>query len=146
MGKIRKYRFILWILGVLCILSLCGCNRWFHYDSGPTTCRVVESIDIYYENGPLQFHRVYTASDKMQSILNYLRLINPDGTPMEDPEASEGSTFRIVMTYTNGCQKTYLQKSDRFLLAEGQPWRNIDSKKAQELSRIIGVMESDLSE
>ena len=146
MGKIQKKQLILWLSGVLYALSLCGCSRWFHYDSGPATCRVVESIDIYYENGPLQFHRVYTASDKMQSLLNYLRLINPYGTPVENPETAEGSTFRIIMNYANGCQKTYLQKSDRFLLVEGQPWRNIDSKKAQELSRIVGVIESDLLE
>lgn len=143
MGKIQKNRLFLWMLGCLYTLSLTGCSRLFHYDSGPAVCRVVEKIEIHFENGPLQFHRMYTASEKMQSILNYLRLIDPYGVPEEDPETTAGSSFRIVMHYSDGCQKTYLQKSDRFLLAEGQPWRKIDPKRAQELSRIVGTMESD---
>ena len=133
------------ILAVLCIpvFLLSGCSRLFHYDPSDPNCRVVTGIEVHFENGPIKLHRLYTASEKMQQILNYFRLIDPYGAPDEDPETAEGSSFRITLSYSDGCEKTYLQKSDRFLMTDGQPWRKIDPKRAQELSQIIGTLESD---
>ena len=79
----------------------------------------------------------------MRAILNYLRWIDPYGKPEEDPEKVSGSDFQIVVTYSDGCQKTYIQKADRFLLEDGYGWRRIDPARAVTLSQILGKMQSD---
>ena len=106
-------------------------------------CRVVTGVRVTFENGPIYAERYYTSSAKMRAILNYLRWIDPYGTPQEDPETTAGSSFHIVLTYSDGCEKTYLQKSDRFMQTDGGAWQTIDPKKAQNLSQLLGQMESD---
>ena len=79
----------------------------------------------------------------MQKILDYLRLINPYGTPDEDPETAVGSDFHIVLSYSDGYQKFYRQKSDRYLQNTDGRWQKIDPTKAEELARLVGQLESD---
>ncbi len=124
-------------------LLLSGCSRGNTVLSSAPECRVVTGICVQFESGPIRFERNYTASEKMQKILNYLRVIDPYGPPAEDPETAEGSSFRIELNYSDGCKKTYLQKGDRFMKEEGQTWKRIDPKRARELSRILGQMEGD---
>ncbi len=136
-------RQIAWILTAL--LFLCcttGCNRQ-PGDSGLSDFSVVTQVTVFYENGPIRTLRQYTSDGKMQKILDYLRLINPYGAPDEDPEAAAGSDFQIVLSYSNGQQKFYRQKSDRFLQGTDGRWQKIDPSRAEDLSKIVGQMESD---
>ena len=130
------------LLPVQIVFCFCGCSR---YTDEPVTplCSVVTAITVTFENGPIHAQRHYTASDKMQLILNYLRLLQPYGSPDEDPETAQGSDFRIVLSYSDGCQKTYRQKGDRFMQNTEGIWKKIDPAKAAELSRIMGQTESD---
>ena len=82
-------------------------------------------------------------SSASQQILNYLRLIDPYGHPDEDPETSGGSSYHIILSYSDGCEKVYQQKSDRFLKEGSGPWKKIDPTEAEELGRLMGRMESD---
>lgn len=135
---------VLCVLLLLLTLSLfAGCSRLGATPTEYPPCRVVTQIDIDYENGPIRTQRHYTASEKMRAILNYLRWIDPYGRPPADPETAAGSSFQIVLTYSDGCQKTYLQKADRYLLEEGKEWATIDPDRAQTLGRILGQMSSD---
>lgn len=122
---------------------LFGCGGGEALSSMPE-CRVVEGIRVYFESGGVQFERVYLAPEKMRPILNYLRVIDPYGTPEEDPETAAGSSFRIELHYSDGCYKTYLQKGDRFMKTGDGAWKRIDPKRARELSRILGQMEGDM--
>lgn len=126
---------VLWIL--------CGCSRLEPGLPPDSACRVVTKIAVDYENGGIRFRRQYTAAEKMQQILNYLRLIDPYGKPDEDPETAAGSRFRITLSYSDGCQKVYLQQSDRFMKTDDGQWKRIDPDRARELSRILGQMEGD---
>ncbi len=127
---------------LLAVSLLWGCS----YHSLPQEvplCRVVTAVTVTYENGPIQTQRHYTSADKMQRILNYLRLLRPYGKPEEDPESVQGSDFHILLSYSDGCQQSYRQKSDRFLQDIDGQWKKIDPRKAEELSQILGQMESD---
>ena len=126
---------------LLFTLMLSGCSRG--NTAAPDKCRIVTGIHITFDNGPLHTERQYTASSKVRAILNYLRWLDPYGLPEEDPEAVSGSNFHITLQYSDGCEKHYLQKADRFLLEDGKPWRRIDPARAQTLSQILGKMESD---
>ena len=130
--------------GIIMILALLlsGCGRKPE-PSEPQGFRVVTGIAVTFENGPIQARRIYTTSSKMRAILHYLRWIDPYGQPEVDPEAAEGSSILVELTYSDGGTKTYLQKADRYLLEEGQPWRKINPEHAVELSRLLGEMSSD---
>ena len=132
-----KFTFLFCIVLVLSLFS--GC-RQEKVNNRPT---VVTGITVTYENGPISARRYYTSSPKMRAILNYLRWIDPFGPPEVDPETVGGSTFSIVLSYSNGQEKLYLQKADNYLLEEGFPWRKIDPNRAMTLGKMLGEMESD---
>ena len=125
---------------LLVSLILTGCNR---RQQAPAQCRVVTGIHVSFDDGPLHMERQYTLSSKVRAILNYLRWLDPYGLPEENPETVSGSSFRITLQYSDGCEKHYLQKADRFLLEDGKPWRRIDPARARALSEILGKMASD---
>ena len=87
--------------------------------------------------------RHYTSATKMRAILNYLRWIDPYGTPSEDPEIMEGSLFQIVMRFSDGSEKIYRQKADRYMQIGSSGWLRIDPQKALTLSQMLGQMTSD---
>ena len=143
----KSFRRFCGIAAILLAAALClgGCGRRGAAENTPV-CRVVTGISVTYENGPMTARRNYTASDKMREVLNYLRWVDPYGAPDEDPETADGSSFLIVLTYSDGCEKRYLQKADRFLLEEGRGWRKIDPTRAMTLGQILGQMKSDPEE
>lgn len=126
-------------------LVLCGCSGWQGAGEPPPRCRVVTRVDIAYENGPIRAQRHYTAPEKMESVLNYLRQLHPYGTPEEDPEAAGGSDYYITLFYSDGCRSTYRQKADRFWAEEEGRWKKIRPNNAQELGLLMGQLESDPS-
>lgn len=139
----KKCRFFCLLTAFLLTIFLGGCRTGESISSIPQ-CRVVDGIRVYYEMAGIHLERVYVASNKVRAILNYLRWIDPYGAPEEDPETAEGSSFRIELHYSDGCSKTYLQKGDRFMKTDDGQWKRIDPDRAQEISKIIGKMESDM--
>ncbi len=132
------------LIAAILLLPFAGCTRQ-SAGSGSGNFRVVTSITVFYENGPLNALRHYTTDGKMRQILDYLRLIQPYGNPKEDPESTAGSDFHIVLSYSDGQQQIYRQKSDRFLQGSDGRWQNIDPSKATDLSKIVGQLESDIA-
>ena len=138
-----KIHFKIFALPVLILFLFTGCASRSPQPTGTMAHRAVTEVTVTYQNGAISAQRHYTNAEKMRRILNYLRIIDPYGVPNEDPETAEGSDFYIVLSYSDGSHKTYHQKSDRFLLEEGGQWQRIDPTKAEELSLILGEMESD---
>ena len=132
--------FIMLLLAVSALLS--GCNN--PSKSPQPATKVVDSIQILFENGENRIARQYTAPTKMRAILNYLRWINPYGTPQENPDTIHTNTFRIVMHFADGSEKTYLQKADRYMQIDGKAWQFIDAENARTLSEMVAKMESDI--
>ena len=126
----------------LSIVLFHGCSVAEPSNSG-TAGRVVVKITVSFENGPLKAYREYTAADKMQYVLNYLRYIDPYGTPKENPETATGNEYRIALVYPNGQEKIYRQKSDRFMQMHDGTWKEINPQKAQKLAEILGYFQSD---
>jgi hypothetical protein len=105
--------------------------------------RVVIGVTLRYDNGPLHAQRVYTSENKMQRVLDYLRLIDPYGRPAVDPEFVAGSQFHIELAFSDGSRKIYRQKADRYMQIDGGDWQTINPARAEELSLLLGQMESD---
>ena len=125
---------------IVSLVFLMGCSDAAPAPSKPS---VVTGVTVSYENGSVTAQRYYTSDCKIRSVLNYLRWIDPYGVPEENPELSSGSSFHIVLSYSDGREKLYRQKSDRYFLEEGKPWQNIDPNKAISLSQMLGELESD---
>ena len=135
----KKSIFLICLITVLSAF-LGGCRS---QDAAQNTNPVVTRIAVTCQNGPMQTQRTYTSSTKMRAILNYLRWIDPYGNPQVDPEQVDGILFRIVMVFSDGSEKVYLQKADRYMQVDGAPWKTVDPQKALTLSQILGQMKSD---
>ena len=136
-----KNRLLKLWLSVCAISCLLGCHKQVDMQQ----CRVVTGIAVTYLNGPIQCQRQYSNPDKMQQILDYLRTAAAYGVPAEDPENTAGSDFYIVLSYSDGCQKYYRQKANRFLRDTDGIWKKLDPSRGAKLGQIIGQMESDAS-
>ena len=136
--KKSKYFFCL----MLAVLSaaLCCCRS---KEQPQPVNRAITDITVTYLNGSLQARLQYTAPEKIRAILNYLRWISPYGKPAEDPEQVEGHLFQIAVVFSDGSQKVYLQKADRYMQIDGAGWMTIDPEKALTLNKIVAEMKSD---
>lgn len=138
---LRKKLAILLLTGSL--LGMTGCKASTAALPQPPLCRVVTRVEVDYENGPLHAQRCYTSSEKMEQVLNYLRQIDPYGTPQESPETISGSDYVIILSYSDGFQKRYHQKGDRYFQTENGRWARIDPDRAEKLAQLLGAMPSD---
>ncbi len=122
----------------LCFLLICaalpGCRRQV---SGPQV-RVVTQIDV---SGSLGIAH-YTSNEKMEQILNCLRLIRPLGQPSGDPAQAAASDICITLHYSDGQQASYHQRSDCYWLAQGK-WTGIDPKRGEALSLLLSQLPGD---
>lgn len=131
-----------WAMTLALFFLLVGCCRMIP-ESQNAPYRVVTQIHILYQNGRLEAERSISKPDKLQSILDYLRQIDPYGTPFENPEEVSGSNFHITVLYSDGTSRLYRQRADRYMCIDDGPWKRIDPQKALELSRLMGAMASD---
>ena len=136
-----RARFWKFTMCLLLAVQLCGCCNPDRCKSEPY--RVISSVRVSYKNGPLEAQRVFVSPEKIQKFVDYLRRIDSYGNPTENPETVSGSEFYIIIDYSDGSMQTYHQRADRLMRMGNGPWKRIDSKKAVELSRILGSMSSD---
>lgn len=106
--------------------------------------RVVEQVNVTYDNGMIQTQRKFYKEENIHQILSYLRYIDPYGRPREDPEQVAGRDYYITVFYSDGSEQKYHQRDDRFFRVGDGPWKRIDSQKALYLSGILGMMITDL--
>ncbi len=130
-----------WIAFWGLLFLLMGCCRIT--PSQPHAYRVITQIQITYQNGPLSAQRQFFQEEKIAIILDYLRYIDPYGTPSENPEEIPGSDFYITVIYSDGTKRLYRQRADRYLRVENGPWKRIDPRKSIDLSHLLGMTPSD---
>ena len=135
----RAFLIFIFIMATL----LYGCSFHSSNTASQPLCRIVTQITVIQQDDADSTQKLYTDGDKMQSILNYLRLIDPYGSPSVDPKTVEGNTVRIIVSHSDGFEQVYEQKADRFMTVNGGRWMCIDSEKAQALHALIDDMERD---
>ena len=133
MGKLRK---------ILCLCLLCplltGCRS-----QSEETLELVTRVQVsgFSQNAP--FRAVYTDPSKMETILYYLRGLDPQGTPDTDPERILGDHYRISISYTDGTRHIYRQQANRFLSFDSHTWKMVDPKKGSLLPLLLGILPPD---
>lgn len=120
-------------------LCLAGCGK---KEMGGV--RVVSAVDVICDRGYQIQRRHFTQPEKMEMVLDYLRL-QPDLGPVEkDPEKYAGQRIRIDVTLSDGTHRVYYQQGDRFLSRQLHPWQHIDPVRAAEFSENLLRMSTDL--
>lgn len=129
----------LFVLLCFCAVILCGCSPK-HTGS---VYHAVTQVDIVtkYENQLIRRH--YNTPDKMRPVLLYLRLLKPQGKPVETAEPLS-DIYLITVTLSDGQRHYYRQAAHRYFSKENGPWRAIDPAQAVQLYSIMKDLPSDL--
>lgn len=126
MVKFRKLTLVFFF----CLL-LTGCA------AKPKPLHLVTKISVTDRAG---ITKDYTEPQKMETILYYLRSLEPQGRPDTDPERIMGEAYRICVEYADGGQSIYRQRANRFLSRDAHPWQKIDPQKAAVLRPLLDSM------
>lgn len=121
----------------LCIFLLTGCKT----AEKDAVYRVVTGVDVEYRQAGNLLVRSYHKPASMESILTYLRILNPYG-PV-NPEGSFDTDCKIVLHYSHGPDTVYLQQGSRYLQRDGGDWETVDSSRASLLYPLLLLLPSD---
>ena len=135
MRKIGKY---LWAI-LCCMFIMCGCEQ---NHTGPIY-RAVTQVDIvtWYDQ---QLIRIgYNTSEKMRPILLYLRLLKPEGKPVQPDENFE-NVYLICISLSDGTQHYYRQAAHRYVSIDDGPWKGIDPGYAAKFYGILRELPADV--
>ncbi len=133
----------IWYAVVLSILILTGCAGNRRPQGESTAPRVVTSIDITGTVGEQDLQIHYTSQEKMDVILNYLRILRQRGQAYTDPEKLPGDSYQITVHLSDGNRRVYRQHANRFLAKDDAPWYHVRQEHAEYLGLILQAMPSD---
>lgn len=105
--------------------------------------RVVTRVDIACRREQMLIHRHYTDTEKMESVLLYLRLLEPVGKPDTDPERILRDQYQITVHLSDGKKRIYRQKAHRYFSADARRWKMIDPEQAAGLYTLMRRLPSD---
>lgn len=128
------------VLFCICCFMLPGCTS-----NGQTKplCRVVTEVDISCKKEDVLIRRHYTDTNKMEAVLMYLRLLDPQGRPDTPPEALNRDIYQITLHLSDGKQKVYRQTAHRYFSANRGGWLCIEPKKAADLYTLMRLLPDD---
>lgn len=130
------------ILILLCfsVFLLCGCGQ---DTPAKPLCRVVTGVDISFRHEDMHLQRHYTDTQKMESVLLYLRLLKPLGKPESIPETADRDVYEITVHLSDGDTRIFRQKAHRYLSVPDRPWQLIDPGQAVGLYQLMRHYPSD---
>ena len=117
-------------------LLLCGCMG----KVSEPTYRVVTRVEVAYQQQDNTIQRIYHKPGSMQSILTYLRILQPFG-PV-NPEGEQDSSCQITLHYSTGPDSVYIQQG-QYLQKDGGDWESVDSTRASLLYPLLLLLPSD---
>lgn len=139
---VKKCRNLFALLALM-LFIFCGCSRIHTPEETSPATRMVVQVDVTCTRDGESFDRSYTAPEKLEAMLLYLRLLKPQGRANTDPEELSGTASKITVHLFNGQQRIYRLRADRFLSKDAQPWQTVDETHAQDLYPLILLMDSD---
>ena len=125
------------------LLSFSGCLHQSGRQPAIDNWKVVSQITVTCENQGQVTRRVYTDQGKMRQILNALRELGQKFTPETDPEALPLRTYCLTLTHTDGTQRIYCTKGDRYIRRCREPWQQADPEKVSELNFLLQSLPGD---
>ncbi len=126
-------------LAALLILTAWGCGA----GKEPQPARVVTEITVICSGSASMTRRYFNTAEKMQLILQRIREIGLRDTPDMDPEPIRARLMHITLSFSDGSQKIYSQKGDRWFRENGNAWKEVDPVKGAQLYFAILLTKSD---
>ena len=94
-------------------------------------CRVVTRTQVVATVDGQTVDVTHTDSDKMESVLCYLRLLTQGKRVSLDPDSFRSDSYEITLFYSDGQHTTYRQLHTDYLQIDDGPWREIESVKME---------------
>ena len=117
-------------------LLFAGCSR-----VAEPMHRVVTGVQVEYTRHGDTLSRSYTKPANIQSVLTYLRLLEPFGPTL--PEGVFDTSCKITLQYSHGEDSVYLQQGNHYLRKDGGDWQNINDSRASLLYPMLLLLPSD---
>lgn len=125
------------VLAAVFLIFCCGCGR------NKNRTRVVEQISVQWEDRASSVSQVYDDPQKMQLILNKVRTLGQQFSADTDPETLNVSTITMTLLYSDGTQRQYQIKPDRYVRIGQAPWQQADPKRVTSLRLLLQSLPGD---
>lgn len=122
---------------IISVFFLGGCTR----TPALPTYRVVTGVDVAYQQADNTIVRSYRKPSSMESILTYLRILDPYGPVMPEGEYDFGC--KITLHYSSGPDTVYIQQGSQYLQRDGGDWETVDTSRASLLYPLLLLLPSD---
>lgn len=129
------------LLLLLASILLPGCRKKLSAYKVPS--RIVTAVDIYCQKSTGTVLRHYTDTEKVESVLHYIRLLDPHGPTTVTAEAMQGDLFEIVVHLNDGGTRIHRQRSDTFAALHRMYWGFIDRSLGMRLTHLMALLPSD---
>ena len=106
--------------------------------------RVVTEITVTCQQDGTLSRKIYNDANKMRQILNALRQVGQRFDPDIDPEELPLRSYCILLTHSDGTQRIWRTKGDRYIRQCRGPWQQADPKRISQLELILQSLPSDV--
>jgi hypothetical protein len=131
-------RKIIVILLTVILLSMCGgCLR------KKPGVRVVDRILVQWEENGHSVYREHDDPEKMQLILNKVRMLGQRFSSETDPETLDVPTVTMTLLYSDGSQRQYQIKPDRYVRIGRAAWQQANPKQITSLRLLLLSLPDD---
>ena len=121
------------------IFGLCGgCLR------KKTGVRVVDQISVQWVEDGKDVCRIHEDPEKMHLILNKVRTLGQRFSTDADPESMDIPAVTMAFLYSDGTQRLYQIKPDRYVRIGQAPWQQADPRKVTALRLLLLSLPGDL--
>lgn len=129
-----------WISVILTAVMLAGCAP----EKMPAGSGVVSQITVTYQENGTQIVKNYTSQHKMRQVLDRFRLLGQKYSPIIDPDTLRSTVFEVRLSFSDGSQRLYHTRSDRYIRTNDGPWQQTDPLRMQELNDLLLHLPSDI--
>ena len=129
-----------WLCVIAAAVLLAGCGSKTH----PSGSRVVSQITVSYQENGRKTVKNYTSQHKMRQILNGFRLLGQKYTPILAPDTLRSTVFEVRLSFSNGTQRLYHTRSDRYIRTDNGPWQQTDPMRIQQLNDLLLQLPADI--
>ena len=134
----QKRKWAVLALVLCCLLNGCAAKRVTQ-----NTVRVVTQISVTAAHNNEIIQKVFNKPEKMETILNYLRLLDPYLPSKYEAETFRSDAFEIIVRYSDGNHTTYHQIYHDYLKTDSGAWLRINSAYGSKLLSILENMPTD---
>jgi len=120
------------------MLGMCGgCLR------KKTGVRVVDRISVQWLENGTDVCRFHEDPEKMHLILNKVRTLGQRFSTDVDPEALDVPAVTMTLLYSDGTQRLYQIKPDRYVRIGQATWQQADPKRVTALRLLLLSLPGD---